>query len=701
MSEILGKEPIIDEKPIINPIAEKYAIRSNTYIATEKADVKDLIQVEIGDSKQVDFYPQVKVMRWQNEVNFSARLVDDSIATVGTANESIVWSTDKRDANFYSLPATEEYPEGGYEFEITLKERPATNRTSFTIQTKGLDFLFQPFLTEEEKASKRRRCAENVEGSYAVYYRDCPLNYAGGKEYRAGKAFHIYRPRIEDAKGNWIWGDLVVDVDAGLLYVDIDEKWLDSAVYPVRHAAGLTFGYTTKGASYSDMVYHDSSYNHDQYRIGMPGQPASDGSISKISLALCDSWSNSDSNTFNIKVFVNEKGSNNNRTQVATASNIGFSGVGSYLGTWVDTNISYNALSSKVYIINTVGDISPRDPLELAVFYDSSAGAEYYNSGSGSAYTTPESPWACASSTGFRYSIYATYTASGEGTDVSVTAVKATSTSDSKAPTVTATSPTNISVTGVKATSTNQAVAPIVTSTKTVSITGVKATSTNLAPVPVVTATKTASITSMLATSASSAPVPAVAGVQNATVTSVLATSTSDATAPTVDTIQNPTVIGVVATSSSDAKVPIISTAGTVNIGAATALATSDAKVSAVVGQQNISITSGLATTSTQTIAPVVVPVRNSEITSVLATASAEAKIPAILAITNITITVLPATNTSESKVPVVVATIAAKLKMKVGGAWVDVVKSYVKVSGVWKEIDTVYTKVDGVWKTG
>src|SRR3989304_7664930 len=35
----------------------------NTFYKTPKDDPKDRIQIEIGDSKQLDFYPQVKIMR--------------------------------------------------------------------------------------------------------------------------------------------------------------------------------------------------------------------------------------------------------------------------------------------------------------------------------------------------------------------------------------------------------------------------------------------------------------------------------------------------------------------------------------------------------------------------------------------------------------------------------------------------------------
>ena len=35
---------------------------------------KQNLRVEVGDAHQTDFKPQVKFLKWNNEVNFSARL---------------------------------------------------------------------------------------------------------------------------------------------------------------------------------------------------------------------------------------------------------------------------------------------------------------------------------------------------------------------------------------------------------------------------------------------------------------------------------------------------------------------------------------------------------------------------------------------------------------------------------------------------
>lgn len=136
-----------------------------------------------------------------------------------------------------------EYESEAHEFEIVLKEKPASNVMAFTLQHKEVDFFYQPELTAEDIERGESR-PDSVVGSYAIYHKTKMHN-----EYRSGKVGHIYRPRIEDAAGNSTWGDLHIDPRANTLTVTIPQAFLDEATYPVRHAAGLTFGYTTAGAS--------------------------------------------------------------------------------------------------------------------------------------------------------------------------------------------------------------------------------------------------------------------------------------------------------------------------------------------------------------------------------------------------------------------------------------------------------------------
>src|SRR3990167_6455471 len=222
---------------ISKEVTDKFSVVSNSLRQQVKTNPKDRVTIEVGDVKQPDFYPQVKINRWgtsedTNEVNFSLRLKEDdySGATVETAGEVIKWSKGEREVHMYDKPDASE--EGGFELEVVLKSRPASNVLEFTIQTKGLNFFYQPPLTQQEIDEGATRPA-NVDGSYAVYHATKGgMNDAAGMEYKVGKAFHIYRPKVTDANGSETWGELNIDEQNGLLTVTIDQTWLDNAIYP-------------------------------------------------------------------------------------------------------------------------------------------------------------------------------------------------------------------------------------------------------------------------------------------------------------------------------------------------------------------------------------------------------------------------------------------------------------------------------------
>jgi len=67
----------IDISKLSKKVKEIYQVQDNTFFATPKDDWKDRIEIELGDSKEPDkVYPQFKIMRWDNEVNCSVRLLD-------------------------------------------------------------------------------------------------------------------------------------------------------------------------------------------------------------------------------------------------------------------------------------------------------------------------------------------------------------------------------------------------------------------------------------------------------------------------------------------------------------------------------------------------------------------------------------------------------------------------------------------------
>lgn len=230
----------------------EYTRTGTTYFVTPKADARDRIAVEVGDSKQAEFLPQVKVQRWDNEVNLSVRLKHDEAApTVRRVGEEVRWRGDRKGVDFYEITPNAEHPEGGTEVDVLLYERPANDRVEFTLNTKGLRFAYQPPLTAEEIERGMRR-SERIVGSWAVYAAESKTNFVGGKLYRSGKVGHIYNSLMIDAEGKTArTNPQIVDNGdgTGTLTVNLDKDFLDSAVYPIRHAAGLTFGYTSAGAS--------------------------------------------------------------------------------------------------------------------------------------------------------------------------------------------------------------------------------------------------------------------------------------------------------------------------------------------------------------------------------------------------------------------------------------------------------------------
>ena len=213
--------------------------------------------IEIGEERHS---PYLRLHKWDGEVSLKVDVPYGKNGEKSLTQNRLRWANHKYDVDFYPREPEEIEEnghkftineEGGVEFDVILKERPESNIFEFPIESKGLKFYYQPELTQKEKDEGAFR-PENVVGSYAVYHESKQGDYTqlGGKNYKAGKAFHIYRPKVEDAEGNKIWGKLNIDEKKGVLTITIDQEWLDKAVYPVR--IDPTFGNTHCGASIYD-----------------------------------------------------------------------------------------------------------------------------------------------------------------------------------------------------------------------------------------------------------------------------------------------------------------------------------------------------------------------------------------------------------------------------------------------------------------
>lgn len=228
----------------------EYKEKNNTFVQVAQEDPRDFLEAEVGDIKQEKFHPQVKIKRWNNMSNLSVRYkhTGKGKESVKKEGNKIMWKKGYTEAHFYDI-------DGGYEFEVIYHKKPETNVTEFTIQTKGLQFFYQPELTQADIDRGVHR-PENVVGSYAIYTDKKRRNYEGGRLWRSGKVGHIFRPKVFDSAGREVWGILNIDVEKEILSVTVPQEFLDTATYPV--IVDPTIGYDTVGASDLDV---GSDYN--------------------------------------------------------------------------------------------------------------------------------------------------------------------------------------------------------------------------------------------------------------------------------------------------------------------------------------------------------------------------------------------------------------------------------------------------------
>lgn len=406
-------------------IKSKYQLDGASLKRAVKDDAKDRIEVTIGDNSEVkkgllggttkEFSPKVKIARWDDEVNFTLTPKSlDGVATkdksVKFENEKIKFETPKVDYQLYELPASEENPEGGFEYEIDLKEKPTSNVVEFYLDTKGLDFFYQPELTQKEKDDGAER-PENVIGSYAVYTSEKKINNVEGKEYKTGKVGHIFRPKIIDSAGTEVWGKLNIDSKKGILSVEIPQEFLDKAVYPVKHASGLTFGYTSAGGSSFDIGMDQSGF-HYTYRRGYV-VAGSAGTLDSISAYMKGSTSFTNTATVLLSIPNNPSSGNHSklakieRTDLALTTTL----------TKYDFTASSEALSSVNYLLNILGNDNPGLNKHIYAAYDNATIVYTSEARNGSSYyyatLRDEDPWSNSlnsEGTAPKISIYATYT---------------------------------------------------------------------------------------------------------------------------------------------------------------------------------------------------------------------------------------------------------------------------------------------------
>lgn len=363
-------------------IAANFLVQGNTLLKDVKSDPKDKITVEIGDSKQADFKPQAKIMRWENEVNFSLRALEHPNSVVEVVDNVIKYKTPDYEVHQYELDPGDVGEDGGLEFEWVLPSKPPTNVLTATIQTKGLVFYYQPELSLEEIEEGVER-PDNVVGSYAAYHQSRGgINRLSGMEYRSGKAFHIYRPKAVDSVGNEKWCSLHIDSQKNELSVTIPNEFLENAVYPI--VVDPTFGYSTVGASYT----FSGSPRGTKFTAPENGEIVSITNYAYVggSTALGAALYSDSSGT--ATSLLAEDSGNESVTTVG----------------WYTMNVSYSMTGSTAYW--------------LCRWLNNAAGRYYYDTGdtdqldfcSGATFETWPTTWSSGGKLARKMSIYATYT---------------------------------------------------------------------------------------------------------------------------------------------------------------------------------------------------------------------------------------------------------------------------------------------------
>lgn len=383
-------------------IKGKYRLENNALVKT-----KDDTRVTVGDKNASEFTPTFTLEKWgETKVTVTPELGTLSAPEAKFDGDKVVYGDNKTQARFYELPKSETLPDSGYEIDVVLAEKPKSNVVSFAIDSENLDFFYQPALNEDEGADglecTATQCVdsegqvvlerpEHVVGSYAAYYKDGVMHSKiGGKDYKTGKAFHIYRPKISDSAGNEVWGTLAIK--KGKLTVTVPEEFLESAIYPI--IVDPTFGYGAAGGS--------SHTNNQDILASKQTSPSDMGTVTSVSFYMQNSQATNRSAKGVILASSTQTILTNGVSSAATIAPVSTVWATSTFGT------APTLSASTAYLLGAICNTS-----FCSSRYDSGSNGDGWADTSND-YATPTNP-TDGSQNNRRYSVYVTYTAVSGG----------------------------------------------------------------------------------------------------------------------------------------------------------------------------------------------------------------------------------------------------------------------------------------------
>lgn len=413
-SNKVGRDKVAEKFDQTPAIKGKYSL--NGASVKMPAKEKDGVEIEVGDPAGAELTPDLKISRWNGEVSLKLKPNIVNVAQkdkdFNFEGEKIKYTTPEAEYHFYDK--SDVSPEGGYEFEVVYNQRPASNIVEIPIETQNLDFLYQSPLNEETWGENIVSCTEtqcfyadgqvaisrpeNVVGSYAVYHKTKSNYIVGQTNYKTGKAFHIYRPKIIDAGNNWVWGQLNIDVINNKLTVTVPQNFLDSAAYPV--IVDPTFGYTTIGTTGTGNPNYHGSNTTVALKLEQTSPAAANNTLNSISIYWNPPYSGSGGNE-SYGFYSDSSGEPSSRLAQDTAVAVVVATPDWYTN---PSDLNYTLAASTQYWV-AIGDTQQYGV--TTYFDDGGAGTDRY----GGAATLPD-PWSGASSdySSKKISAYVTYT---------------------------------------------------------------------------------------------------------------------------------------------------------------------------------------------------------------------------------------------------------------------------------------------------
>lgn len=177
----------------------------------------------VGDS---NFIPEVELNKW-DEVKLKVWSEEEGDAKAVQKDNKLTWKNkDKsKEYNFYEKTAQEIGSEdGGFEYEIILNEKPKSNIISLKIDTENLVYY---------KQKNDDYDFYNADGKTGDYTK------LGGKNYKTGMAFRLYKPiLIDNKKKKYDCEVEIKDDNLKIVIPDIDNSNFPAILDP-------TFGYTS------------------------------------------------------------------------------------------------------------------------------------------------------------------------------------------------------------------------------------------------------------------------------------------------------------------------------------------------------------------------------------------------------------------------------------------------------------------------